>query len=149
LPQKQKAAVDKALQLDPTLAEARTVLAGVKHADWDWSGAGVEYRHAIELNPNYAHAHHWYSQYLCEQGKFDEGVAEADRAHTLDPLNLMLGIDVGSTERTQSLGGVSLAMPQDVAEMARISRRPSRLVPRNAQVSTNRRALPDGNPSLI
>jgi TolB-like protein/DNA-binding winged helix-turn-helix (wHTH) protein len=92
---KARAAVDKALQLDPMLAEARTVLAGVRHADWDWSGAGVEYRHAIELNPNYAHAHHWYSQYLCEQGKFDEGVAEADRAHTLDPLNLMLGIDVG------------------------------------------------------
>ena len=92
---KARAAVDKALQLDPTLAEARTVLAGVKHADWDWSGAGVEYRRAIELNPNYAHAHHWYSQYLCELGRFDEGVAEADRAHALDPLNLMLGIDVG------------------------------------------------------
>jgi TolB-like protein/DNA-binding winged helix-turn-helix (wHTH) protein/Flp pilus assembly protein TadD len=92
---KARAAVDKALQLDPTLAEARTVLAGVKHGDWDWNGAGVEYRRAIELNPNYAHAHHWYSQYLCELGRFDEGVAEADRAHALDPLNLMLGIDVG------------------------------------------------------
>jgi TolB-like protein/DNA-binding winged helix-turn-helix (wHTH) protein/Flp pilus assembly protein TadD len=92
---KARAAVDKALQLDPTLAEARTVLAGLKHGDWDWNGAGVEYRHAIELNPNYAHAHHWYSQYLCELGQFDAGVSEADRAHALDPLNLMLGIDVG------------------------------------------------------
>jgi TolB-like protein/DNA-binding winged helix-turn-helix (wHTH) protein/Tfp pilus assembly protein PilF len=92
---KARAAVDKALQLDPTLAEARTVLAGVKHGDWDWNGAGVEYRRAIELNPNYAHAHHWYSQFLCELGQFDEGVAEADRAHALDPLNMMLGIDVG------------------------------------------------------
>lgn len=92
---KARVAVEKALQLDPTLAEAHTVLAGVKHADWDWNGAGVEYRRSIELNPNYAHAHHWYSQYLCELGQFDEGVAEADRAHALDPLNLMLGIDVG------------------------------------------------------
>jgi TolB-like protein/DNA-binding winged helix-turn-helix (wHTH) protein len=90
-----KAATERALQLDPSLAEAHTVLAGVKHAEWDWNGAGIEYLHAIELNPNYAHAHHWYSQYLCELGRFDEGVAEADRAHALDPLNLMLGIDVG------------------------------------------------------
>lgn len=92
---KLKAAVEKAVQLDPTLAEASTVLAGLKHADWDWKGAGEEYRRSIERNPNYAHAHHWYSQYLCELGRFDEGVAEADRAHALDPLNLMYGVDVG------------------------------------------------------
>jgi tetratricopeptide (TPR) repeat protein len=82
--------------LDPTLAEARTVLAGLKHGDWDWSGAGIEYRRAIELNPNYVHAHQWYSQYLCELGRFYDGVAEADRAHALDPLNLMAAIDVGT-----------------------------------------------------
>lgn len=92
---KAKAAIDKAVQLDATLAEAQTVLAGLKHGEWDWKGAEVEYRRAIQLNPNYAHAHHWYSQLLCELGRFDEGVAEADRAHALDPLNLMYGIDVG------------------------------------------------------
>jgi TolB-like protein/DNA-binding winged helix-turn-helix (wHTH) protein len=92
---KAKAAVERAVQLDATLAEARTVLAGLKHSDWDWNGAEAEYRAAIELNPNYAHAHHWYSQLLCELGRFDDGVAEADRAHALDPLNLMYGIDVG------------------------------------------------------
>lgn len=90
-----QAAIDKAMQLDPTLAEAQTVLAGLKHGDWDWNGAEAQYRHAIELNPNYAHAHHWYSQLLCELGRFDDGVAEANRAHDLDPLNLMYGVDVG------------------------------------------------------
>jgi TolB-like protein/DNA-binding winged helix-turn-helix (wHTH) protein/Tfp pilus assembly protein PilF len=88
--------VEKALELEPTLAEARTVLAGLKHGDWDWSGAGIEYRRAIEINPNYAHAHQWYSQYLCEMGRFDAGVHEADLAHALDPLNLILGVDVGN-----------------------------------------------------
>jgi TolB-like protein len=92
---KARAAVQKALQLDSTLREAHTVLAGLKHGDWDWNGAEVEYRRSIELNPNYAHAHQWYTQYLCEVGRFDEGMTEAERAHNLDPLNLVLGIDVG------------------------------------------------------
>ena len=93
---KATAAVERALQLDPTLAEAHTVLAGLKHSNWDWIGAGIEYRRAIELNPNYAHSHQWYGQYLCELGRFDDGLAEADQAHALDPLNLILGVDVGN-----------------------------------------------------
>ena len=93
---KASAAVAKALQLDPAMAEAHTVLAGLKHGRWDWSGAEAEYRRAIELNPNYAHAHQWYSQLLCELGRFDEGLAEAQRAHSLDPLNLILAADIGN-----------------------------------------------------
>ena len=93
---KASAAVQKALQLDPSLAEAHTVLAGLKHGNWDWDGAAVEYRRAIELNPNYAHAHQWYGQLLCERGQFEYGLAEADRAHNLDPLNLVFAIDVGN-----------------------------------------------------
>jgi TolB-like protein/DNA-binding winged helix-turn-helix (wHTH) protein/Flp pilus assembly protein TadD len=92
---KANAAIGEALQLDPTLAEAHTVLAGLKHGNWDWAGAEAEYRRAIELNPNYAHAHQWYGQLLAELGQFDRGVSEAERAHTLDPLNLILGVDVG------------------------------------------------------
>jgi TolB-like protein/Flp pilus assembly protein TadD len=92
---KTRAAIEKALQLDPTLAEAHTVLAGLKHGNWDWAGAEAEYRRAIELNPNYAHAHQWYSQLLAEIGQSDRGVSEAERAHLLDPLNVILGVDVG------------------------------------------------------
>ena len=81
---KARAAAETALRLDPMLAEAHTVLAGLRHGyDWDWKGAELEYRRAIELNPSYAHARHWYSQLLCEMGRFDECLAEADQAHTL------------------------------------------------------------------
>jgi hypothetical protein len=70
------------------------------------AGAGIEYRRAIELNPNYVHAHQWYSQYLCELGRFDDRVPEADRAHALDPLNLMAGIDVGTRLTLADLRGL-------------------------------------------
>ncbi len=92
---KAQAAIQRALELDPTLAEANTVLAGLKHGSWDWDGAEAEYRHAIELNPNYAHAHQWLSQLLCERGRFEDCLEEANRAHNLDPLNLLYGVDIG------------------------------------------------------
>jgi len=95
VPQEARAAIAKALELDPASSEAHTVLAGLKHDDWDWKGAEAEYRRAIELNPNYDHAHQWYSQLLCEMGRIDEGVSLAVLAHNLDPLNRMLGVDVG------------------------------------------------------
>jgi TolB-like protein len=59
---KAKAAAMKALELDDTLAEAHTSLALVKMSyDWDWPGAEREFKRALELNPNYATAHHWYA----------------------------------------------------------------------------------------
>ena len=93
---KAQAAVQRALELDPTLAEAHTALAGLKHGNWDWEGAEAEYRRAIELNPNYSHAHQWYGQLLCERGKFDACLAEAEHAYRLDPLNLLYGADIGN-----------------------------------------------------
>jgi TolB-like protein/DNA-binding winged helix-turn-helix (wHTH) protein/Tfp pilus assembly protein PilF len=95
VPQEARAAIAKALELDPASAEAHTVLAGLKHGDWDWKRAEAEYRRAIELNPNYDHAHQWYGQLLCEMGRMDEGVSQAVLAHNLDPLNRILGVDVG------------------------------------------------------
>ena len=89
------ATVEKALALDDSVAEAHTVMAGLKHGNWDWDGAEAEYRRAIDLNPNYAHAHQWYSQLLCQRGRFEAGLSEANRAHILDPLNLVYGIDIG------------------------------------------------------
>ncbi len=91
---KARAAALKALQLDGELAEAHTSLALItENYDWDWQTAEKEYRRAIDLNPNYATAHHWYAEYLTWNGRFDEAFQESERARQLDPLSLIIAAD--------------------------------------------------------
>ena len=93
---KAKQAAMKALELDPTLAEAHTSLATVKLAyDWDWSGAESEFKQGIALNPNYATAHHWYSHHLVAMGRLDEAVRELERARDLDPFSIPINSFLG------------------------------------------------------
>src|SRR5437870_9605824 len=93
---KAKAAAMKALELDDTLAEAHTSLAFIKlNFDWDWAGAEREFKRAIELNPNYSNAHHWYSHYLMAMGRTQESLAESKRALELDPLSLIMNVHLG------------------------------------------------------
>lgn len=94
---KAKAAAVKALEIDDTLAEAHTSLAYVTWVyEWDTVGAEREYKRAIELNPNYATAHHWYAiSYLTALGRHQEALAEMKRAHELDPLSLIINSAVG------------------------------------------------------
>src|SRR6185503_19165396 len=76
-----KEAAERALALDDRLAEAHTALGRVRlHYERDLPGAGSEFRRAIECNPNYATAHHGYSIYLRDVGRFDDAIAEAERA---------------------------------------------------------------------
>ncbi|MBS1842385.1 MAG: winged helix-turn-helix domain-containing protein [Acidobacteria bacterium] len=87
-------AARKATQLDPNLAEAHTSLAVIaQNFDWDWATAEKEYRRAIELDPNYATAHHWYAEELALVGRFDESLAEIERARQLDPMSLIIATD--------------------------------------------------------
>ena len=89
-----KGAVTLALKYDDSLAEAHTSLASIKAvADWDWQGAENEYRRAIELNPNYPTARHWYAAQLLIQGRLDEALEEIKRAQQLDPLSLGINKD--------------------------------------------------------
>lgn len=83
-------ALQKALQLDDSLAEVHTEIAGEKMDDWDWAGAEKEFQHAIELNPNYAEAHHFYSHYLMGQDRVDESLRESQRALESDPVNVAM-----------------------------------------------------------
>jgi TolB-like protein len=92
-----KLAVDKALELDDMLAEANAQLGGYKLLyEWDFLGAERVYKRAIEINPNYAFAHTWYSFSLCILEKFDESIAEALRAQQLDPQSAYQNAFVGN-----------------------------------------------------
>jgi tetratricopeptide (TPR) repeat protein len=92
-----KAAALKALELDDGLAEAHTSLAAVRiFLDWDWTGSELEFKRALDLNPNYAPAHHWYGNILLGPlGRHEEAIAELNRARELDPLSLIINADVG------------------------------------------------------
>ena len=89
-----KGAVTLALKYDESLAEAHTSLASIKAVtDWDWQGAENEYRRAIELNPKYSTAHHWYAAQLLLQGRLDQALQEIKKAQQLDPLSLGINKD--------------------------------------------------------
>jgi TolB-like protein/Flp pilus assembly protein TadD len=95
---KAEEAAKKALELDDTLADAHASLAyALCLYDFDFSQAAKEFQRAIELNPNYATAHHWYSAYLDDVGRLDDSLTEIKRALELDPLSLIINTDLGST----------------------------------------------------
>jgi TolB-like protein/Tfp pilus assembly protein PilF len=96
--QKAEAAAHKALELDPTLAEAHTSVAflmGLDCSAEEYPEAEKRYRRALALNPNYATAHHWYALYLSGRGRYDEALAEMGHARQLDPLSVIIQSDVG------------------------------------------------------
>ncbi|NIM59425.1 MAG: protein kinase, partial [Candidatus Aminicenantes bacterium] len=85
----------KALEIDDTLAEAHTSLAAIKRNLWDWDGSEEEFKRAIDLNPGYATAHHWYAYNLMLVGRHDESIAEIKIAQELDPHSLIINANVG------------------------------------------------------
>lgn len=91
-----RGALDRALGLDPMLAEGHAWLGNVKSMfDWDWSGAEQEHKHALVLNPNSAVAHSAYSSFLMYVGRFDESVRESQKALELDPLSRVTSFEAG------------------------------------------------------
>ena len=86
----------KAIELDATLPEAHTSLAFVKFRfDWAWQEAEGEFQRALELNPRYVRAHHWYALFLAAMGRHDEGIEEIRKAQKLDPLALIVSVAEG------------------------------------------------------
>jgi TolB-like protein/DNA-binding winged helix-turn-helix (wHTH) protein/Flp pilus assembly protein TadD len=92
---KAKTAAIKALELDGALGEAHNSLAFVLDGfDWDLDAGGKEFQRAIELNPGYATAHHWYAWHLSLLGRYDEAIIEMRKAENLDPLSLIINADL-------------------------------------------------------
>jgi tetratricopeptide (TPR) repeat protein len=85
----------KAVQLDESSAEAHTSLASVLEDEYNWDDAEREFKRAIELNPNYATAHHWYGIFLSRVGKLDKSLHEASKAQLLDPLSPQIAVSLG------------------------------------------------------
>jgi TolB-like protein/lipopolysaccharide biosynthesis regulator YciM len=94
---KAKAAVDRALQIDDSLAEAHTSLAAIYLRQWRWAEAEQEFRRAINLNPNYPTAHQWFSQYFRDRRQFDDALREIKRAQELDPLSPIISNNVATS----------------------------------------------------
>jgi TolB-like protein/Flp pilus assembly protein TadD len=92
---KAHAAVTTALRLDGSLGEAHTSLAQVMmNYDWKWADAEREFQRAIQLNPSYATAHHWYAHLLMNAGRFEEAIAAIGHARELDPLSRAISANV-------------------------------------------------------
>ncbi len=115
---KARAAAEKAIALDDSLAEAHVSLAMVRASyDWDWVGAEQEFRRAIELNPNYATAHQWYGITLATFRRFPEAERELKRARELDPLSPIVNMGVGEVYAWEGRDDEAISQYKRVIEL--------------------------------
>jgi TolB-like protein/DNA-binding winged helix-turn-helix (wHTH) protein/Flp pilus assembly protein TadD len=115
---KAKAAALKALERDDSLSEAHTSLAFCLDGfDWDFQAGDREFRRAIELNPGYATAHHWYAWHLILLGRNSEAIAEMKKAVSLDPLSLIINADLAELLVIAHLPDESIQQSRKTIEM--------------------------------
>ncbi len=115
------AAAQKALEIDPDLAEAHTYLGTARLYEWDFLGAEREFLRAIELDPSSSSAHSGYSRWLMARGRLDDSVTETRKAQALDPLSVIARRAVGYAlfharsydESVAHLRGVAATDPRD------------------------------------
>jgi serine/threonine protein kinase/Tfp pilus assembly protein PilF len=114
---KAKAAAQKALELDDTLAEAHAALAYAEFFDWDWLNVEREFKRAIELNPNNALSHRYYGEFLQVRARFSEALAEGTRAQELDPLFPDIVANLGFTHLLMQHYDESIAQFRKVLDL--------------------------------
>ena len=112
------AAARKALQLDDSLGEAHASLAFcLEGFDWDFAAADREFRRAVELNPGYATAHHWYAWHLSLVGRNTEAIAEMKKAVNLDPVSPVVNADFAELLLIAHLPDESIQQSRRTIEM--------------------------------
>ena len=89
-----KAYAERALQIDPSLVEAQASMGLVNYFLWNWVDAEKYFKRAIEINPNYPTARHWYSRVLRTMGRYDEAFEQIMKAKKADPLSLAISNNV-------------------------------------------------------
>src|SRR6267142_2293261 len=97
-----KVYAERALTIDGQLAEAHATLGMVNEYSWRWGEAEKEFKRAIELNPNYPTAYHWYSIFLKNVGRNDEAAAMIKRAQALDPLSSIIAVNISRLYQLQN-----------------------------------------------
>jgi len=94
-----QSAASRAIEIQPSLAEPHASLGHLKVLyEWDWPGAGKEFRRAIELNPESPTVRHWYAFYLLSVGQPEDALDEIRRARELDPLSPIMNVAVARFE---------------------------------------------------
>lgn len=110
-------AINRALMIDDTLAEAYTSLGSLLE-DSDWSGSETAYRRAIELNPNYARAYHWYASSMApHQLRIEERIDLALKAAELDPRSLPILLELADAYRDRGLYSMAEHQYRKVQEL--------------------------------
>jgi len=93
---KARQAAEKALALDDSVAEGHLAAAELKlYSDWNFAGAEIDFRRALELDPNDAQAHQWYAEFLSMMGRHQEAIAEIHTAQRLEPLSMIIHHQAG------------------------------------------------------
>ena len=105
-----KAFATRALEIDPSLAEVHATLGMANTQSWNWAEGEKGLKRAIELNPNYPSARHWYSRLLRTEGKYDEGFEQIMQAKKADPLSL--AISTNAAENLLEKGDVQGAIEE-------------------------------------
>jgi adenylate cyclase len=96
---KARAAAEKALAIDDSLALPHAVLGGILNSSFEWQASEREFRRAIELNPKDPNTHNWYAFLLSQLGRHSEAIVQARQALELEPLNPKYGDTLGSAYR--------------------------------------------------
>ncbi len=97
-----KAFAERAIAIDDQLAEPHASLGAVNQYLWRWAESEQEFKRAIELNPNYATAYHWYSLLLADLNRFDESALMIKRANDIDPLSSIITMNVSLMYQLQN-----------------------------------------------